>query len=184
MSRTPPVLLLAAAVTLFPLDARAQFSIKAGASFASTTESDYVPDVGNRTGFAAGLGYGIPLGGGNFLFYPELLYVQKGGEYSDSRTLKIDELDIPLLLRWNTPIDVLSPFLYGGPQIEYELNCKAAGDDCIDSNEFRWGAVGGLGIRFGGRVSLEGRYNWTISELSDQIASKPRTILLLVGLDF
>ena len=181
MSRTTTLVVIAAAA-LLPLDARAQLQIKVGASFASTTESDYVPDVKNQTGFAAGVGWGIPFGK-RLDFYPELLYVQKGAKYGDDAALKIDELDLPLMLRWNLPIDVLLPYLYAGPQLEFGLNCKAAGDDCVDTNDFRWGAVLGLGVRLGGLVTLEGRYNWTFNDISDQIASKPRTILLLAGLD-
>ena len=105
MSRNATVILLAAAVALTPLAADAQFVIKAGASFASTTESDFVPDVSNKTGFALGIGYGIPLGGGGaFSLQLEALYVQKGGDLGNAGSLDIDELDVPILLQWNTPI--------------------------------------------------------------------------------
>jgi hypothetical protein len=118
MTRNTAVVLLAAAVALTPLTADAQFTIKAGASFASTTESDLVPDVSNQTGFAIGLGYGFPLGTGAFSLLLEALYVQKGGDLGAGGSLKIDELDVPILLQWKIPIAVLSPFLYAGPQAE------------------------------------------------------------------
>jgi hypothetical protein len=70
------VLSTAAAVALLPLSAEAQFTIKAGGSFASTTTSDLTPDVSNKTGFAAGIGYGFKFGSGAFALHPELLYVQ------------------------------------------------------------------------------------------------------------
>jgi hypothetical protein len=183
MSRIATVVLLAAAVAV-PLSAEAQFTVKLGASFASTTESELVPDVETRTGLAAGIGFGFRLGDGRFALHPELLYVQKGGKFGDAGTLKIDELDVPLLLRFDVPIDVLSPYVHAGPQLEFELNCETAGDDCVDTESFRWGAVLGLGARLGGLVTLEARYNWTFNEISDELGSKPRTILLLLGLDF
>jgi hypothetical protein len=183
MSRIATVVLIAAAVAL-PLSADAQFTIKLGASLASTTESELVPDVETRTGVAAGVGFGFQLGDGRFALHPELLYVQKGGKFGDAGTLKISELDVPLLLQFNVPIDLLNPYVHAGPQAEFELNCKTAGDDCVDTESVRWGAVLGLGARLGGLVSVEARYNWTFNEISDELGSKPRTILLLLGLDF
>ena len=184
MSRNTTVVLLAAAVALTAVTADAQFTIKAGASFASTTESDFVPDVSNQTGFAFGVGYGFPLGKGAFSLQLEALYVQKGGDLGDEGSLKIDELDFPILLQWKIPIAFLSPFLYAGPQAEFELSCTAADIDCVDTESLRWGGVIGLGVRFGQRFSGELRYNSTWSEISELSNAKPRTILLLAGLAF
>lgn len=184
MSRNAPVALLAAVVAFTPLTVGAQITIKAGASFASTSESELVPDVSNKTGFAAGIGYGLRMGGGALALHGELLYVQKGGDLGDAGDLKIDELDVPLLLQWNTQIDFLHPFLYAGPQAEFELSCTAVDVDCVDSESLRWGGVLGLGGRFGQRFTGEIRYNWTFTEISGLIDSKPRTILLLAGLSF
>jgi hypothetical protein len=184
MSRTAIVVLLAATVSLVPMSADAQFVIKAGASFASTTESDLVPDVSNQTGFAAGVGYGFPLGGGAFSLLLEALYVQKGGDLGPAGSLDIDELDFPILLQWKLPIQFLSPFLLGGPQAEFELSCTTADVDCVETESLRWGAVLGLGGVFGQRFTGELRYNWTFSEISDDVSSKPRTILLLAGFRF
>jgi hypothetical protein len=184
MSRNATVVLLAAAVALAPLTAGAQFSIKLGASFASTTESELVPDVSNRTGLAAGVGYGFPLGSGAFSLQLEGLYVQKGGDLGIAGTLKIDELDFPILLKWKIPIDFLSPFLYAGPQAEFELGCTTADIDCVDTESLRWGGVLGLGVLFGQRFTGELRYNGTWSEISELSDVKPRTILLLAGLSF
>ena len=183
MSRNTTVALLAA-VILSPLSAGAQFTIKAGASFASTTESNLAPDVSNRTGFAFGIGYGFPLGSGAFSLHLEGLYVQKGGDLGVVGTLDIDELDFPILLQWKIPIAFLSPFLYAGPQAEFELSCTAADIDCVDTESLRWGGVIGLGVRFGQRFSGELRYNSTWSEISELSNAKPRTILLLAGFSF
>ena len=184
MSRIAAPLLLAAAVVLLPVSVQAQFTIKVGASFASTTESDLAPDVSNKTGFAAGIGFGFKLGSGTFALHPELLYVQKGGEFGSDSKLKIDELDVPLLAQFNLRFETLSPYLYAGPQAEFELNCEAAGEDCVDSESVRWGGVLGLGVLIGNRITGDLRYNWTFNDISDEFSSKPRTILLLAGLQF
>lgn len=184
MLRNVTVALFAATVAITPLASDAQFTVKAGASFASTTESDLVPDVSNRTGLAFGIGYGFPLGSGAFSLHLEALYVQKGGDLGDDGTLKIDELDFPILLQWKIPVSFLSPFLYAGPQAEFELSCTAADIDCVDTESLRWGGVIGLGARFGQRFTGELRYNGTWSEISQGSDAKPRTILLLAGLAF
>ena len=184
MSRIARPVLLAAAIALLPLSARAQFTIKAGASFASTTESDFTPDVGNKTGLALGIGFGFKFGSGAFALHPELLYVQKGGEFGNDQKLKIDELDVPLLAQFNLRFETLSPYLYAGPQAEFELSCKSADVDCVDSESVRWGGVVGLGVLIGKRITGDLRYNWTFNEISDQFSSKPRTILLLAGIQF
>jgi hypothetical protein len=54
----------------------------------------------------------------------------------------------------------------------------------VDSESVRWGGVLGLGVLIGKRVTGDLRYNWTFNEISDQLSSKPRTILLLAGLSF
>jgi hypothetical protein len=183
MPRTITAALLAAAVALLPARADAQLTVKGGLSFASTTESDLVPDVDSRTGFAVGLGYGWKLGN-IFEIRPEAFFVQKGGEFANVGTLELNELNIPILLQANLPIPVLAPYAYAGPQGEFELDCTVADTDCVDTESFRWGAVAGLGLRLGGTLSLEGRYNWTLDELTEDLGAKPRTILLLLGLSF
>ena len=182
MPRSITVALLAAAVALLPTRADAQFTIKGGLSFASTTDSDLVPDVSTKTGFAAGFGYGWRLGD-IFEIRPEAFFVQKGGEFSDVGDLEINEINLPILLQANFAIP-LGPYLYAGPQGEFELDCTVADADCVDTESFRWGAVAGLGIRFGGSLSLEGRYNWTLDEVTNDVGAKPRTILLLAGFSF
>jgi hypothetical protein len=54
----------------------------------------------------------------------------------------------------------------------------------VDTESFRWGGVVGLGVRFAKRFTGELRYNWTLTDISKVVDSKPRTILLLAGLTF
>jgi hypothetical protein len=183
MSRNTTAALFAAAVAFAPLSADAQFTIKAGASFASTSESDLVPDVSNQTGFAFGVGYAFRMGGGAFSIVTEALYVQKGADLGSQGSLDIDELDIPILAQLTFGI-ALSPFIYAGPQAEFELSCTAADVDCVDTESLRWGGVLGGGVHLGQRFTAELRYNFTLTEISELVDSKPRTILLLGGFKF
>ncbi|HEX5633979.1 MAG TPA: porin family protein [Gemmatimonadales bacterium] len=172
-----------AALAVASTPAGAQLAIKGGLSFASTTESEFVPDLDTRTGFAAGVSLGIPLAS-VLEIRPEALFVQKGGEFSSDESLELNELNIPALLQVNLPITGLMPFIYAGPQAEVQLSCTAFDEDCVDTNSFRWGAVLGGGIRFARAISAEIRYDWTLSELSDDIDTKPRTLLILLGIHF
>jgi hypothetical protein len=174
------IIMAAMLAALIAQPASAQIGFKAGLSFASTTESEFIPDVDTRTGFAAGISLGLPLGS-SLRLQPELLYVEKGGKFANDQTLEINELNVPVLLRFNLPLPAIAPFVLAGPVAEYELTCKAADVDCVDTESLRWGFAAGAGVRLGG-YSIEGRYGWTLTEISDNIRSKPRTILLLIGL--
>lgn len=173
------LLMLGLAAAAAPSTAAAQVAIKGGLSFATATESEYLPDVDIRTGFAVGLSLGLPMGAIASL-KPEIYYVQKGGKLSNSGTLKIDELNVPVLLQLKAPVPGFAPFVVAGPQAEYELSCTNANVDCVNTNSLRWGFVAGAGFNLGGLL-IEGRYDWTLSRLADDIGSRPRTIMLLLG---
>lgn len=161
--------------------AHAGLTAKAGLSFATTTSSDYLPDPGTTTGAAAGLSFG--LGVGRIVqIRPEALYVQKGGEFASNQSLTIHELDIPLLVQCKLPL--LDSFVYAGPQGEIELDVEAEGTNVVNTDSFRWGAVAGIGFEVLRVFSIEGRYNWTLDEISSDIGSKPKTILVLAGFGF
>lgn len=177
------MMLLAVSLLGVAPSASAQLTVKAGLSFASTTESEFIPDVDTRTGFAAGISLGLPLAS-IIELRPEALFVQKGGKFSTGGDLEINELNIPVLLQINLPLTAVSPFVFGGPQAEYELSCKVADVDCVDTNSLRWGFTAGAGVRLGGTFSVEGRYGWTLDEISDDTGAKPRTIAILAGLSF
>lgn len=171
------------AMILVPARAEAQFAVKGGLSFASTSASDFLPDLDTKTGMAAGLSFGLPLNDVIEL-RPEVLYVQKGGKFATDDSFTLNELNIPLLLQVDLPISGFMPYVMAGPQAEIDLKCTAFDTDCVDNNSFRWGFNAGAGIRLAKAISIEGRYNWGLTEISDNINSKPRTLLILVGIHF
>ncbi|MEJ2203133.1 MAG: porin family protein [Gemmatimonadota bacterium] len=163
--------------------ASAQLSVKGGLTFASTSESEFVPDPSTRTGFSAGVSIGIHLGEVIEL-RPEALYVQKGATLAGDDLFKLEELVVPLLLQVDIPINGFMPYAFAGPQGEFELSCTIVDVDCVDTKSLRWGAVGGVGIRLARFLSIEGRYNWTLQEISDDIRSKPNAISVMAGIHF
>lgn len=174
-------LLITLLLAATPVAAHGQLTLKGGLSFASATSSDFLPDLETRTGAAGGISLGLGPARGLQL-RPEALFVQKGGKLASDQSFTLNELNIPVLVQVTLPVPGISPFIYAGPQAEYELSCTVADTDCVDTGSLRWGAVGGAGVRLGSLLSLEGRYNWTLSELADDIESKPRSLLLFVGL--
>ena len=179
--------IIAAALLAAPLalPAQASLTIKGGVSFATLSNKE--PDFDTRTGFAAGIG--LDLGFGIFRLSPELLYVQKGvnGDGSPSSTaVKLDYAEIPVLLKVSLPIPSVQPFVYAGPSIALRLSCKTDEVDCSSDTikDRDYGAVLGAGIKLGGKLSVEGRYNWGLSDLNkltSGVDSKTRTFLVLVG---
>lgn len=183
--RTRALFTAALLATPLALPAQISLTVKGGASFA--TLSNKQPDFESRTGFAAGIG--LDMGFGMFRLAPELLYVQKGvnGDGSPSSTaVKLDYAEIPILLKVSLPIPGVQPFVYAGPSIALRLSCKTDDVDCpSDTIKNRdYGAVLGAGIKLGGKLSVEGRYIWGLSDvntLTSGVDSKTRTFLVLVG---
>ena len=164
--------------------------IKGGLSYGDVSHSGVLPgDLHSRTGFAVGLGVqtGAPVGLGL-----EALYAQRGvsgGTLGESREL--DYVDVPLYLRIAAPTPGLSPFAYAGPQVSFEIKCRAGGEDCPDTGrpQTTYAGVIGAGIRFTGGLSLEGRYvygltNLKLSTVSTTESYKNRSFMVLLGLGF
>lgn len=92
----------------------AQFGIQAGGAFSSAKEKyeGISMEFGTRAGFTGGLFYRHDFGG-KFAFQPEINFVQKGGNYSET----IDEgdgtmdMDIDLTLNY---LEIPLYFLYNG----------------------------------------------------------------------
>jgi hypothetical protein len=175
------ILVLAAVFVVAPLQAQTQtapdesrFGLLAGMNSATLRGSADVDDAGRLTGFVIGV-YAIrPLGG--LSFRPELLYSNKGAEWSLNEfgesgklALKLAYLEVPLLLQYNaSPSSGLRPHLYAGPAFGYQVGCRfgfsssgvSASVDCenedlgdedfgIERKKFEISAMAGAGLGFG-----------------------------------
>jgi hypothetical protein len=204
-----PLLAAALLVALtVPASGQVTFGVKAGANFA-TLAGDDVTDVDSRTGLVLGglLVYDISE---LLAIQPELLYSQKGGSFSEtlggetvSGTLKLDYVEVPLLLRLSVPAGSpdLRPSLHAGPTFAFEVSCKvsftAFGDsgteDCEDDGDRRkfdpgLGLGGGLDVAFlAGTLMIEGRYTMSLRTLDasgDEADVKNRAWSLTFGYRF
>jgi hypothetical protein len=171
---------------------------KVGASFANWDVEDDLggPDTDQFSAFMGG-GF-IRFGLGRIGFQPELLVVTRGTDFVDIGRVKVDYVEVPVLLVLPLTSGVgIAPYVFGGPSVAFEIGCKFqeegtdASDDCdaadIDprkSTDFGLTAGAGLELPLGpGAILIEGRYNWGLSNVSDFPATeiKSRTPAVLAG---
>lgn len=142
---------------------------------------------------------------------PEALYLQKGfgdeAEGVDS-TFELDYVQVPVLLQYHFPVDGnLSPRLFAGPALAFNLGCDVSGTDgsasvslnCDDfaafgldlearSVEFALVFGGGLDIAAGSMtVTFDGRYDLGLSdilEIEGTTGLKNRAWALFAGVGF
>jgi hypothetical protein len=136
------ILLVSLVMLLAVSVAFSQFGIKGGINLANFLGDDKSHDLGNnmkldptnRHGLAGGISYRIGLIAG-LAIQPEVMYIQKGAVYeenisqgiytiNDKTTDKIDYIDIPVLVKFNFPIPVFSPYIEGGVSYGILLSAK------------------------------------------------------------
>ncbi len=201
MQRITPFLLAALAAGL-PAVASAQsgLALKGGVSFGDVSNKGLLPgDLDGRRGFAGGLAFGS--GRGLLGIGLEGLYAQRGITQSGvtgPSERELDYIDVPVYLRLMAPTPGLKPFAYAGPQVSFELKCKAGGADCpaLDGNgeerkKTTFAGVIGAGVLIGGQraFSLEARYIYGLDDLkigtiTSSDSYKTRSFLILAGYHF
>ncbi len=179
------VLCVAICLSTMPLFAQSPISllIKGGANLANISEidsPDNIPTIEteNLIGFAAGVGFRLPLGG-SLSIQPEALYSLKGYQTKEYEFLgtttqmkvKLTYVDVPILgvLSLNEQFDI-----YAGGYVdiylngELELEALGAKDtEDIESDDLKspgYGAVAGVAFRTE-KVMLEARYYHGISDI-------------------
>ena len=154
--------------TLLP----AQLGIKAGFNLSYVNgENDLISNRATRIGFQGGIMYKIPVNGGSFSIQPELIYIQKGGEFNIDQ-LKIDArlgyVEMPILGVYNLLGGVLN--FHGGLQfsfltdVEYTIaeengpSNNFRDTDLSNYNQFDFGLTLGAGLQLE-VVMIELRYS-------------------------
>jgi hypothetical protein len=184
------LLIVVAFLTIIGYSAQAQTMLipKGGAVFSNlkTNESG----VSGRTGFVAGLGFGIPITSDNFfMIQPEILYIQKGANFSTTGTTTrvgntyINYAELPVLAKINFGGESFRAYVNAGPSVSYALfgrtNQNGAvvdvkfGDDAdvTFNNRIDFGLQfgGGIGFKAGpGDILLDLRYGLGLSNLLDR----------------
>lgn len=204
------VALLAAA-----LPAHAQrFGVTAGATFSNLRSSEDL-DLERRTGTTFGVSLQLPLGA-KFALQPEALFLSKGAKLRQpfvgtdgARTnIKLDYLEIPVLLRYDFSREIIGPHIYIGPSVGFNVGCRLQygggnndeqlGNTNCDRNDFKpktldYGMTVGAGVDFnlGGLAATGGlRYGIGLADIRDDNSDEFRSrvnngvLSLYVGLLF
>lgn len=219
MARTRILLAAAALVGLGVAPVAAQmgdspmmFGIKGGVTFSTVSvEDDEGVDISNLTAFGGGAFLRIPLGG--IGLQPEALYVRKGASVTGNEfdggsvDLKLDYIEIPVLLVVPIGTGDIAPYLFGGGAVAFETGCTFSAEstgvsfdvDCDDNDvdleverkSTDFGAVFGAGLRLpagSGSFLIEGRYTLGLADLDDSGSAnggfKNRSIAAFIGYAF
>ena len=148
------------------VSAQIKLGVKGGLNIADIGGSDVdslsLGPIETKTGFVGGAFVEFMIGD-IFAIQPEVLYSQKGIKIDSSGAnlkLKVDYIEIPVLLKINIPIEgsKVHPNVYAGPAVAFESSCKLAGTDEVDCDDPDVGIMTtstDFGLTFGGGLSLE-----------------------------
>lgn len=200
MRRMIACLALLAASASAPLTAQSSFGVVGG--FASSkiaiSGGGVSASFSPHSGFAAGVSMATPINK-DLEFAPELLYIQKGSKFvdgSESATLKLSYVELPLLFRAKFGSGETRPFIIAGPAFGVKASCKVKGSsggtsvstDCgtdleVKSTDF--GVMFGAGVAHQ-RFSASVRYDLGLSNFAKNpdpgTSAKNRSILVLIGI--
>lgn len=189
MFRSAMAMVLCSVVTLQPAGAQ-QFGIVAGGTFSQLRGLENVK-TRNRTGTMFGVSLAVPVGN-QLAFQPELLFINKGSELDltsgVAQDIRLDYLEIPLLLRKNFGSGAINPHAYVGPSVSYQLGCNLSvsgntiprtSSDCkrdafFEPTSVDWGAIVGAGVNLSlGGVGVTGgaRYGFGLADISKDNAT-------------
>jgi hypothetical protein len=141
---------------------------------------------------------------GPIALQPELMIATKGAGASmaaEEEQLRIEYLEVPVLLVVPARVGALEPFVYGGPALMLETRCRwserqnglRASVNCdpprgqvFARNSLDYGLVGGGGVSYpigAGRIMLEARHNWGLRNIrdGDGPAVRNRTFAMFLG---
>jgi hypothetical protein len=170
-----------------------EFGIKGGGSLAELSGSDDAVDDSvskSRKGFVAGAYLAFPLGD-TVSLQPEALFTQKGQSFDFTdldvdTTLKLDYVEVPLLIKARFGGDGIRPYLFAGPYVGFRIKAEVvvdAEDAGSTTNDLEdetkgtdYGIVGGAGLEFpagSGAFLLEARYARGLTSIaSDDVESE------------
>ena len=187
------IALAVAALCSVPIAAQAQgFGILGGWSYGQVPSGNTTGhgSLSGNSGFALGVGAesGGPLG-----FGVNALYAQRGFRstlFGNSQQLSY--IDVPFYLRVAIENPAVIPFGLIGPQVSFEMNCSANGEDCPSGrNKTTFNGVAALGLKFPmlSGLSIQARYLYALQNLdygtvNNQSNYNQRSFMLLLGLGF
>lgn len=181
--------------TAIPLYAQ-RIGIMAGATYSNLRSSDDL-ELKNRTGSIFGVSLQFPVGQ-KITLQPELQFLNKGAEFrpvgvrENSGNVRLDYVEIPLLLRYDFARTIIGPHVYIGPSVGWNVGCEArytstdteaapfttdCDDDGFKPKTLDYGLTAGAGVdlNFGGIGATAGlRYGIGLADIRQDNKSQFR----------
>ncbi len=201
--RTLWVTLSTSALLAAPLAAQTHATVEVGFVSATLRTSD----KGLATNTSAGISVGVAIDhdfSPHFSFAPELMYIQKGGKFTESDgvtdDVSLNYFEVPLLFRWTLARRSLPhSFLTAGPSLAIQSSCtdSYSGTDLSGSaackslgqhtgfKSFDMGLMIGAGIDIK-RALLSVRYDIGLRNVSEEVGAgaislKNRALSVVIG---
>lgn len=196
------VILLSYSPTLSQEPLKISKGFKAGINLAKVVgdDAEYSDDeISSKAKYRVGFSFGgfvefhvMP----SFSVQPEFLYVQGGTKYDGTfmgtdwkTTLKIDYLQIPVLLKYNIPTKGMTkPSIFFGPtvsfpvskKLEFEFTEASIEMDIENVKSSIFGVTFGAEVEFTGGINFGGRFDLGLSTVAgDKIIEETETTIAL-----
>lgn len=157
-------------------------------------------DLSSATGFGVGAFLQVMVAP-NVSIQPEALYLMKGGkDDTEDAEIELSYLQVPILVQYHIPAVGVSPRIFAGPSIAFELACDisvgdleaSCEDDELNTKSADFGVVFGAGVDIpagGVVVTLDGRYDLGVSNIldaseSEDVSAKNRSWEFFAGIGF
>lgn len=172
--------LAAMLMVAMPSQAQVKLGIKAGVNINNMSYDSKVLSADNRTGFYVGptVRFSLPvvgLGMDASLLYDQRSF-ESGATYTDENNqtysydtkMKTQQLTIPLNVRYNLigTESLAALYVYGGPQIAFNLGNKQYKDWTLRSSNFSCNV--GLGVMVASRIQVTANYNIAMGKTGEQ----------------
>ena len=175
------IVIVVAVLVTAQRDAQAQatFGVFAGVNFSDVDVSNLsAGTLDSRTGFMLGGWVGKRLGT-LFTLRLEGYWTQKGADITGTAaptSLKINYIEVPLILRLEIPLVVVKPAIYAGPAIGFKTDCKVEnqtlvlgcddpGTNFMVKGTDLSGIIGaGIGL---GPIVVDVQYDFSLRDITD-----------------
>lgn len=172
------LIVLTAFLTTSVISQEIDLGLKAGANFASITDAS---GLSNRTGFLIGVFAGVKFSD-KLGIQGDLLYSQQGAKL-DPKDINLNYINIPIVLKYYL---VQGFNLQAGPQFGFIVddNIKVVLGNVIKAESFDLAGVLGLGYDFPFGIRIEGRHNFGLTDVFNNINGKNSVTSIAIGYSF
>lgn len=167
---------------------QSKWGIEAGVNFSNIKGDDAPEDLNSRSGLLLAAYYQYSFKKAPLIFQPEILYTQKGFEFDNENTAKLNYVAATGLIGYYYPLKKkVAPFLKAGPYVGYNIIAKEKtrrGDEDIDNiEELDAGFIIRAGVQIE-RFEVGARFSRGLTNVFEEIDAKNSLFGIFVGAHF